>query len=113
MSRPYIAAFIVPKEVKALLTGDGWEFFGNDRIDDEAIDFLANECGLGQKSSYQAVSVFEGSLGKASVMRDEVGRIESIFFQLNDKNLIRLKTVYRTSRISSRTRLFIPSSEDV
>lgn len=89
MNRPYTAAFIIPIEVKAFLTD------GSDRIDDEAIDFLINECGLALKSSYHAVSVFEGSIGKASVMRDEIGRIESIFFQLNDANLMKLKTVYR------------------
>ncbi len=108
MKGRYRAAFIIPVGAEKVLGEDGWEFKLSSPISLEVSEYLIKSLGLRLLESYLGLDDYINKKIKMSVIHDDIGCIESIYFQLYDDALTILCEVCESSEMPTGVELFIP-----
>ena len=81
MKGRYRATFVIPLDAHRVLGDAGWEFFSSNRIPQDVVDVLMAELVLVKSGAYLGMEEFSGENAKATVLLDEQGQVESIYFR--------------------------------
>lgn len=104
----YEAAFLVPKGTDRTLGEDGWIFTGAEHLGADVVDFLVVLLGLSLMEKYLGMDRFVGDSLQATVVRDDEGEIEHVYFQVYDDARKKLEEAFITSELVGSCELFFP-----
>lgn len=104
----YKAAFIMPIPNEKFLGDGGWEFQSDKRLPKDAEKFLLESLKLKFVENFSGMAAYEGDDLKATVISDDSGEIENVYFKLYGMTKERLSSHFQESPLSSHAELFFP-----
>lgn len=100
MKGKYRATFVIPLDAQRALGDAGWEFSSSNRIPQDVVGVLMAELVLVKSGAYLGMEEFSGENAKATVLLDDQGQVESIYFRAYEERdihdaLLRTLTLLR------------------
>ncbi len=106
MSSRYSVGFLIPQNSSRVLGNDGWEFESDSRLPSIIESLLKENLSLVETSP--DFSAYEGRGLKVSVLKDQKGEIENIYFRFYDGVASELPGFLQPYQSNENLDFFIP-----